>query len=784
MFIIIPTGRKYTSTVRSEYTRNCVCENCKAAFSYKFTVTGTGTGHSTFWLRNEAAGEEAKDAAKRSMEKNAQAAFPPVACPTCSHFQRAMVNYYRKTRLPQLFVFSTTCFCIVAMLSAIFAIKVGVVSVLQSEVFWIALLLSGAMLGYVLYIRTHAVPKKKPSDSLVALGNNFSGGKDVTQQVASSLNVPAERAPVPIQSIPGSASAFASSVMFAAPKDAAMNIREFDFNALPHAVRERFVAAIKSKDNADSPIIREVQGIAGLSVGLVLLLLLASSGDLGMLKRGFQEIGDTDAWQTVGQGIFYACVLAAVFYAALALWRRIQMRRAVPYMPGRYLFPLDLVDAQTRQLKMYPLEKLKSFNTVHHDRFGIPRAAISLGFEDGSQQQLAIGSSEAARQGLAQWNTRREELRQASQAQDAAAFSRLDPFFAIRTANWTVASPAPEGEPLTARHLPKSLRWRALIAVGTAVIVAFASLFVRNVMSDDALYKEALRVGTEPAYLDYLRAGRRHVDEIRAGLPRVAFNDAKKIRSVTALRSVLQRYPKAGLQDDVKRELAAAYATALAKFRTQAATSDPTLVPFMEQVLSALNEAGSSTLQVRFTRPSGDELRKVDLRIVQNAGKGREIAPVANHFGSNSAGPRETRIVGELTRGFRAIFPSDVLSVASVTAVNPQLPVMDVTYGIVPSGTLYKLDEAERFFVGVKVHFDVRMSLPASTDDWRFNLDVLPPERFVINFKLPPGVLHGIAPDERVYVVMAERAFDELGLKLRTAFFRPESDAYKRAAGK
>ncbi|MBI3373932.1 MAG: hypothetical protein HY017_19580 [Betaproteobacteria bacterium] len=567
-----------------------------------------------------------------------------------------------------------------------------------------------------------------------------------------------------------------------------MNVREIDFNTLPLAVRERFVAAVKSKGDAvDAPLIREVQGITALSIGLGFLLLFAYSTISGALEKGFGQLGQADALKTWDQAIFPAVMLAAVLYAVLALWRRIRMRMAAPYVPGRYLFALDLVDAQTRQLKIYPLARLKNIETLHHSSYGIhTRTTITFVFDDGSKLPLVVSNKKRAEQALFEWKTRQAELRQASQASDGAAIARMDPFYDLRVANWTVGAPAPDHDPVAARHLPKYLRWRAPIAVIAAAIVAAPLFVVRNVLSDAAAYKEAVRLGTEHAYLDYLNAGWRHVDEIRAGLPRVAFNDAKKWATVTALRSVAHRYPKAGLGDEVKRELQAVYAAALSDFRKQAATADATLVPFMERLLSVLNAAASSTLQVRFTRPSDDALQKADIRIAQNAGKekAREVAPAAGHFGSNSAGPRETRIVSEMTRGFRAIFPGDILSVATVSAVNSQLPVMDVSYGITPSGTMYKLEQSGRLFVGVNVHFDVRMSLPASADAWRFNLDVRPPERFTIDYKLPPGVLKGVAPDERVYVVMAERAFDQLGLKLRTAFFSPESDAYKRAAGK
>lgn len=563
-----------------------------------------------------------------------------------------------------------------------------------------------------------------------------------------------------------------------------MDVHAVDFNALPQQVRLRFIAAVNSKDAADAPLLREVPGIRGLAIGLGVLLFFTYGIVAENLRRGFGQLGHDDAWQSWEQGILPALLLAALFYGALTLWRRLQMRKAVPFVPGRYLFALDLVDAQTRQLKIYPLAKLAKLNAVHHSQYGFhTRTTFTLTFEDGKQQQLVVGNKAAAEEGLSRWNAKQDELRKAAEASDVDAFARLDPFCALRAAGWKVGPAAAPGAAVTARDLPKYLRWRAPIAIAAAVLLCAVMLPVRNVLSDAAIYKEAIRLGTERAYLDYLQAGWRHVDEIRAGLPRAAFNDAKKKGTATAFRGVAKRYPKAGLEAEIKQELTAIYAAALAKFRAQAATSDPTLVPFMEQLLSALNAADSSTLQVRFKRPSDAVLKEADVRNAQSA-KGREVAPVARHFATDSAGPRETRIVDEMTRGFRAIFPSDVLNVSAVSSVNPQLPVMDVAYGITPSGTVYKTDSSERLFVGVNVHFEVAMLVPGTGAARHFNLDVRPPQTFTVNYTLAPGALKGVAPDERVYVVMAERAFDELGLKLRSAFFRPESEAFRRAEGK
>src|SRR3954465_6769983 len=210
--------------------------------------------------------------------------------------------------------------------------------------------------------------------------------------------------------------------------------REIDFNALPLAVRERFVAATKSGNAADGALAREVQGVVGLSIGLALLALLAWGG-LASLGHGFGELGNSDAWQGWSEGINKAVWVAAAFYAALALWRRIRMRRAVPYPPGRYLFALDLVDAQTRKLAIRSLAGLKSIQPVHHTTYGIHRKTVlSFGFDDGSTESLVVTDKERAEQAVAQWQAKQGEIRQAVEASDRAALARLDPFFDVRAA--------------------------------------------------------------------------------------------------------------------------------------------------------------------------------------------------------------------------------------------------------------------------------------------------------------------------------------------------------------
>lgn len=613
---------------------------------------------------------------------------------------------------------------------------------------------------------------KRQYAKAAAQGNE--GAKSSLQRLSTGVSGSAATKPQQEPTVPA-----------AEPFDGAL--REIDFNALPLEVRQRLVTVLKSLESSDGPIIREVQGLTKPILKLGSLILLGICVIWLLLSLHFGQLGESDAWQYPGFAIVYCLLTAFVLYAVLALWRQVRLRTVLPFPPGRYLFPLDLVDAQTRVLKIYPLAMYKNLAAVHqHDKGNYEHTTFTFSSSESLAEQsvtITVKGQKAAEQAFGQFQARQAEVRLASQGSDAVALARLDPFFKLRVADWKINEVAEESGPSKARHLPAFFRWRAAIAVVGGVIIAVPLWIGRNLLSDAAQYKQALSMGTERAYVDYLAGGWSHVAEVHAALPRIAFNEAKRAGTVTALKGVLVRYKDAGLEGDVKQEIQAVYAAALARFREQAATSDPTLVPFMERLLSSLRDAGTPDLQIRFTRPDTDSLVQADARLAQLAKNGgREMAPAARHFGSDSAAPREARIVTEMARGFKVIFPSDILSLAAPNVANSRLPVINIAYKIAPSGTTYVNEESKRLFVGVIVNFDVRMSLPDSSSDRHIKFDVLPPVRFTVTTKVPRGALKGVAPDEQVYVVMAERAFDQLGVELRSAFFSPDSDAYKQSA--
>jgi hypothetical protein len=309
---------------------------------------------------------------------------------------------------------------------------------------------------------------------------------------------------------------------------------------------------------------------------------------------------------------------------------------------------------------------------------------------------------------------------------------------------------------------------------------------VRNFLSDEAMFADLKESTYEYDVDEYIRNGWRHVEEAETEIkPLVAFNKAKSERTVQGLRTFVSTYPEAKYVPEARELIHTLYGESLANFKEHAATGDPTIVPFMEQLLLWLETHDTAGVQVRFLPPSSEMLGIVDTLLAGDGGMldGRPVAPVAPYFTDDKNLARESAIVGMMQDGFGRVFPNDVLVMQSGERLTPEqaalpvaVPTLEVAYSVGASGSVYELEGSQRMFVGIIVVFDVNMRIPDVEPTISFNLPVEPPQTFSIEtFDAHLIGLIGSDPsDDSVYQVMALRAFDELGTKVRTVFFNPE----------
>jgi hypothetical protein len=568
-------------------------------------------------------------------------------------------------------------------------------------------------------------------------------------------------------------------------------LREFAFNSLPVEMRRRFVRSVHSRDRDQSPVAFVPAKFVNRILALVALIAFSALVLLIVASNGYGKFNDEWLWQENGVAVFYIIAAGLICYGLLDLVWRIAIHRSLPFDSGYYLFPLSFIDATSTPLRLYDLSKATDINGAHTSKNGgYAGTRFTFKFEK-SKASMLVPTRPLAENVVPEMNRRQAVIKEAVAKRDAKLLFSHDPLFEIRSGRVSVGSRMIPGDP-AAKYVPGFLRYRAFIALFLGVLIGGLMWQLRNQHSDDAAFQAVQASKHEAVLKDYLRFGRRHLQEVQDELPRVAFEEVKLSKSVTKLREVLRRYPNDGLDDDVKAEIHKLYVASLEKFKDQAANADPALVPFIEQLLGSLEASGSSTVQLRFNRPSGDELTKMDNLMASFAAKrGKVLEPASPWFGAKSDGDREKHIADGLKAGFKAIFPSDVLQIVPVTTVDPKQPLMDITYQIDGSGQFYedinmKTMErtGNRIFVGLICKFDAKVSLPDQPPGWHFSLAVQPPQTFNVEHKTTSdgqNALNGFPAPGRVYGVMAERAFDELHLKMRDTLFRPGSQAYQHA---
>jgi hypothetical protein len=444
-----------------------------------------------------------------------------------------------------------------------------------------------------------------------------------------------------------------------------------------------------------------------------------------------------------------------------------------------YLLPFALIDARTARLKVYDMVQLKQLGIVTHTTNGAyTRTSFNMEFKDGKRHSFDVTDKKIATGVPARWDKLKEQTAAAHGSNNMAALQGLDPFFELRSSGWKLKPSAEVAKPLWARVLGS----RMVVAILAGSLAAVLLVFGRNLMSDRAMYRYITQHPTEANYQGYINNGWLKVREARAALPRVAFEEVRKQKSVTELKNVLKRYPRAGLQNDVQVEIHALYQSALAKFQAQLGEgSTGGLLPVMQRLLDYLETSGSPDVEIHFSRPTTTALEQLDQRLKERGGKLGNVIPAASYFSANSAGTREARIANGLQVGFRAIFPNDVLALRVNNAPSAKPPMLDIVYNIEPSGSLYTeqnkdLSVAARQFVGLVAHFKVALVVPQAAQQWQFQLEVQPPDTFTVNHQIKSGEKDNGPSDGQVYAVMAERAFDQLASKLRSEFFHSSGE--------
>ncbi len=236
--------------------------------------------------------------------------------------------------------------------------------------------------------------------------------------------------------------------------------RFVDFNALPRTVRERLVACLR-RETRPEPILADIFWSNGPTVWWI---FLGITSGLVALVAGlvFMNQQRSDSPAVVVTAVAIALLVLSVF----GVVRRVQLHRSLPWEPGRYLLPMDLVDARNGMLRLVPLSTLSDIRAVHHYYNGsYGGTGITFTLDGYVRETFSVHSKHFAESSL---NTLREWqafIRRSIEHNDLNAIHAFDPFFEVRMENsWSRPTPALVEGP-TAKPLAPIFRGHVMLGV-------------------------------------------------------------------------------------------------------------------------------------------------------------------------------------------------------------------------------------------------------------------------------------------------------------------------------
>ncbi len=609
-------------------------------------------------------------------------------------------------------------------------------------------------------------------------------------------------------------------------------MRQIDFNQLPRATRERFIQSLMSDTPASAPICRRTVPPRSV-VGWYVLAFASFAAIIGLAIPRFGGLESPVEDRRFLAGYVVASALLGLGSSCIA--RRRALGGALPFPPGVYVFPLDLVDARTRELGLYSLTEAMSIEPAHHQKKGVyTRSNVWFVFGAASFT-FEIEGRERASELVAKVQGARQIAVAAIQRNELHELAAIDPFAEARARNFEPAS----DYGLLARDAPIWTRFIWAITIVSGLGLGVAAWRGRNWASDARAFSRLQAMPDAAAGKAYLDGGGLHIGQVKHTiLPKAQLITAMNetgVKRVEALEALLKERPRgavdaearaaladalhaeyvarttvAGLRAFVHRWPAAAdvaaarakihelYQATLLDFRQHANVSDKSVVPVVEAILAWAEERGTP-LDVRFRRRMAPTLGPTDELLAKNlldddghAKNGN--AEVSLHFASaEGRAAREAVFVQGLERGFKRVFPADVVPLRTAAPLEdlpgkPALPLPDVTlptiavdYEVGWSGVTYLARDRGRRFLGLFVTFDVAVQVPKEPRVLAFSLKVEPPESFPVEAEDRPanGPASGAPPepndDSHVYDTMILRAFEHMSAGLVNVFFEPRT---------
>jgi hypothetical protein len=590
---------------------------------------------------------------------------------------------------------------------------------------------------------------------------------------------------------------------------------EIDFYKIPRPIQDGLLDAFRG-EFTPAPILSQPGTrrtvLAWVAVSAAAALLLTA-----LCAVGFGKVESVLALHTTATGAAYV-LLAAI--SALGVIQALAHRsgmKELPFQPGVFLFPANVIDARDHKLRVFPLAELSSV-------LAAPVGSVVVSF-GGRRFSFPVAEASSAQELVERVEAARDRMMKTPLS--AAERRQLDPLEPP-----SVESPLASPIPL-ARHaaLWERHAWLLAAAVGTALGAGL--FYLRNERSDARMFASVRERDQIASYTSYIARGRRHretvsqvllpraelrlavaqdsveaidafiraypktgiqaeVDAARRAALIAELERARKVGSLAALLSFADRYPKHGIDQAFDQAKHALYGRALQRYKSEMPKGSEQHADLVGRLLSYAERVGAKStaqgfrgpaVQIRFWRQPSKDLQRADDLVMKSPMFAGVTSLPSRYIEAARIEPHERSTARALAEGLARGFDPEIVtfelgpaiegSVEELPAVTA--PTLVVSYRAESSGTAYASKKPPIILMGLLFFFKADFILPADAKPLTFKHRVATriPADIVRqqNGATPPG-----ATETAVYEAMTRDAFVEFRDRFFAKWSRKQED--------
>lgn len=527
---------------------------------------------------------------------------------------------------------------------------------------------------------------------------------------------------------------------------------EIDFYKIPRPIQDGLLDAFRG-EFTPVPILRQPGTrrtiLAWIAVSATAALLLTT-----LCGVGFGKVESRLALHTTPTAVAYV-LLAAI--SALGVIQALAHRaglKALPFEPGVFVFPANVIDARDHKLRVFSLADLSNVSADPAGTLVISFDSKRFSFQltEPSRGQEVVDLIEGAR----------DRMKSPRASVERRQLDPLEPP--------SVESPLASPIPLARRAaLWERQAWLLAAAVGAAVGVGL--FYLRNERSDARMFAAVRERDQIASYTSYIARGRRHIETVsqvllpRAELRLAVAKDsveaidafiraypktgiqtevdaarraallaelerARKVGSLAALLSFAEHYPKNGVDQAFDQAKHAIYGRALQRYKSEMPKGSESNADFVGRLLAYAERVGAKNtaqgfrgpaVQVRFWRQPSKDLKRADDLVMKSPMFAGVTSLPSRYIEAARLEPHEVITARALAEGLARSFDPEIVTFQPGPAIESSAeepltvtsPTLVVNYRVESSGTAYASKKPQIILMGLLFFFKTDFMLPA-----------------------------------------------------------------------